>query len=80
MIFILETDESQTDTPQLHREVRRLEDICVEDVALRLSGHPRLQPIASLGNLSNNICDKLLEKLMKNKSLTPKVMHAFLSW
>ncbi|XP_020917387.1 uncharacterized protein LOC110254701 [Exaiptasia diaphana] len=76
---LMDTNQCQMDAPQLHREVRRLEDICIEDVALRVSGHPRLQPIASLGNLSNSICDKLLEKLMKSKALTPKVMNAFLS-
>ena len=78
--FYLDAATTTTEQPHLHREVRRLEDICIDNVALRLAGHPKLQPIATLGVLSHNVCDKILHTMMKNKALTPKHMHAFLSW
>lgn len=69
---------SQEDQPILHRDVQRLEDLCINHVGHRLPGHQN--PISSLGTLPHAVCDKILIHLMKNKSLSPKAMQAFISW
>ena len=69
---------SQEDQPILHRDVQRLEDLCINHVGHRLPGHQN--PINSLGTLPHAVCDKILIHLMKNKSLSPKAMQAFISW
>ena len=69
---------SQEDQPILHRDVQRLEDLCINHVGRRLPGHQN--PINSLGTLPHAVCDKILIRLMKNKSLSPKAMQAFISW
>ena len=68
----------QEDQPILHRDVQRLEDLCINHVGHRLPGHQN--PINSLGTLPHAVCDKILIHLMKNKSLSPKAMQAFISW
>ena len=68
----------QEDQPILHRDVQRLEDLCINHVGHRLPGHQN--PISSLGTLPHAVCDKILMHLMKNKSLSPKAMQAFISW
>ena len=68
----------QEDQPILHRDVQRLEDLCINHVGHRLPGHQN--PINSLGTLPHAVCDKILMHLMKNKSLSPKAMQAFISW
>lgn len=68
----------QQDQPILHRDVQRLEDLCINHVGHRLPGHQN--PINSLGTLPHAVCDKILMHLMKNKSLSPKAMQAFISW
>ncbi|CAH3185471.1 unnamed protein product [Porites evermanni] len=67
----------QEDQPILHRDVQRLEDLCINHVGYRLPGHQN--PISSLGTLPHAVCDKILMHLMKNKSLSPKAMQAFIS-
>lgn len=63
--------------PVLHRDVQRLEDLCINHISHRLPGHQH--PIASLGMLPHDLCDKILTHLMKNKTLAPKAMQAFIS-
>lgn len=70
------TQEEQA--PLLHRDVQRLEDWCIKHISHRLPGHQH--PIASLGMLPHELCDKILTHLMKNKTLAPKAMQAFISW
>ena len=65
------------DQPVLHRNVQRLEDMLINHVSHRLPGHQH--PIISLGMMPHELCDKILNHLMKNKTLAPKVMQAFLS-
>ncbi|XP_031551245.1 uncharacterized protein LOC116288582 isoform X2 [Actinia tenebrosa] len=65
--------------PHLHREVRSLETICIDNIVLRLAGHPHLQPLTTLGTLPHKVCDKIIHQLMKSKALSPKTMQAFLS-
>ena len=64
--------------PHLHREVPCLRDLCINHISNRLPGHEN--PINSLGVLPHDLCDKILSLLMKNKTLTPKSIQAFLSW
>ena len=69
---------NQEEQPFLHRDVQRLEELCINHISHRLPGHQH--PIASLGMLPHDLCDKILTHLMKNKTLAPKAMQAFISW
>lgn len=72
------SDEGHVNQPKLHRDVERLENLCVHHVTQRLLGHH--YPIMSLGGLPHPVCDKILAQLIKNKNLTPKTFHPFLTW
>ncbi|XP_078377522.1 uncharacterized protein LOC144660692 [Oculina patagonica] len=67
---------TQEEPPLLHRDVQRLEDLCINHVSHRLPGHQN--PLTTLGMLPHDLCDKILTHLMKNKALTPKAMQAFI--
>lgn len=69
---------TQEEQPLLHRDVQRLEDLCINHVSHRLPG--RQNPLTTLGMLPHDLCDKILTHLMKNKTLTPKAMQAFIPW
>ncbi|XP_068670809.1 uncharacterized protein [Montipora foliosa] len=71
------SQDSHEDQPLLHRNVHRLEDLLISHICHRLPGHQH--PITSLGMLPHELCDKILGHLMKNKTLVPKAMQAFLS-
>ena len=68
----------QEEQPILHRDVPRLEGLCINHVSHRLPGHQN--PLSTLGILPHELCDKILTHLMKNKTLTPKAMQAFIHW
>ncbi|XP_022788726.1 uncharacterized protein LOC111328529 isoform X2 [Stylophora pistillata] len=67
---------SQEELPVLHREVQRLEDLCINHISHRLPGNQ--SPLASLGILPHGLCDRIMTHLMKIKALTPKTMQAFI--
>ena len=69
---------SHEELPLLHRDVQRLEDLCINHISHRLPGHQ--SPLTSLGMLPLGLCDKIMTHLMKIKALTPKAMQAFISW
>ncbi|XP_058958852.2 uncharacterized protein [Pocillopora verrucosa] len=68
---------SHEELPLLHRDVQRLEDLCINHISHRLPGHQ--SPLTSLGMLPLGLCDKIMTHLMKIKALTPKAMQAFIS-
>ncbi|EDO49054.1 predicted protein [Nematostella vectensis] len=74
-----ESNQEVEDILQLHRDVPRLEDLCITNVSLRLAGQRHLQPLVTLGVLPHNVCDKIISRLVEDKALTPKVLHAFIS-
>lgn len=61
-------------------DVNSLTQLCMNHIAQRLTQHDPRHPLLSLSGISEDVAQKILTYLLKEKLLKPKVLNTFIPW
>lgn len=61
-------------------DVNSLTQLCMNHIAQRLTQHDPRHPLLSLSGISEDVAQKILNYLLKEKLLKPKVLNTFIPW
>ena len=61
-------------------DVNSLTQLCMNHIAQRLTQNDPRHPLSSLSGISEDVAQKILLYLLKEKLLRPRVLNAFIPW